>query len=189
MKIRQAEKQDAKLIGEAITSAIGENISNSLAGKKGINNVKAMFARLATEDNSQYSYRNTLKAVNDNGEIMGFAVGYDGALLHQLRKRFLEEAKVCLGKDMEETIGNECKPDEFYLDSLAVFPEHRGQGVARALVKAMGERATDINKPLGLLCEKDNINARKLYDSLGFKQVGETLFAGEMMNHMQAEIK
>ncbi len=185
MKIVCAELADAPLIGRVVVEAIGEDISAAFAEGKGIDAVVQLFAGLAAREDSQYSYLNTLKAVDDDGEAMGFAVGYDGAELHRLRRAFYSEVKRVLGKDMEGKMGDECQPGEYYLDSLAVFPQYRGRGIARELIKAMAERASLSGKPLGLLCKKTNIRARSLYDCSGFIQVGEAPFAGEIMDHLQ----
>lgn len=53
----------------------------------------------------------------------------------------------------------------------------------------MARRAADSGKPLGLLCDKTNTRARALYDSLGFKHVGETPFAWELMDHLQLPLQ
>lgn len=185
MKIIDAEKQDARLIGEVVVAAVGEETAADFAGGKSVDDVKSMFARLAAREDTQYSYLNALKAVADDGTPMGFVVGYDGAGLHRLRKAFFEEAKKTLGKNLEGKIPDECEPGEFYLDSLAVFPQYRGKGVGRALIDAMARRAHGCGKPLGLLCEKANAEARRLYKALGFEKTGETLFAGEMADHLQ----
>jgi len=185
MKIVSAEVTDAPLIGRVVVEAIGEEISGAFAEEKGIDAVVQLFAGLAAREDSQYSYLNTLKAVDDSGAAMGFALGYDGAELYSLRRAFYSEVKRVLGKDMEGRMGDECQPTEYYLDSLAVFPRFRGRGVAKELIKAMAGRALSSGKPLGLLCEKTNLRARRLYDGLGFVQVGEAPFAGEIMDHLQ----
>ncbi|MCM1531263.1 MAG: GNAT family N-acetyltransferase [Ruminococcus flavefaciens] len=180
-----AEKSDAPLIGEVVVAAIGDELAHSFAGEKTVEDVKRLFTKLAAREDSQYSYRNSLKAVDENGEPMGFAVGYDGALLHQLRKAFFEEVRLVLEREMDGKVDDECEAGEFYLDSLAVFPAYRGKGVARALIQAMAQRGLKSGKPLGLLCDKTNATARRLYDALGFRQVGEAPFAGEVMDHLQ----
>ncbi|MCM1555115.1 MAG: GNAT family N-acetyltransferase [Bacteroides sp.] len=185
IKIVNAEKSDAPLIGEVVVAAIGDELAHSFAGEKTVEDVKRLFTKLAAREDSQYSYRNSLKAVDENGEPMGFAVGYDGALLHQLRKAFFEEVRLVLEREMDGKVDDECEAGEFYLDSLAVFPAYRGKGVARALIQAMAQRGLKSGKPLGLLCDKTNATARRLYDALGFRQVGEAPFAGEVMDHLQ----
>ncbi len=185
MKIVSAVKEDALLIGEVVVTAIGEDVAVNFASDRSISDVRRLFSNLAAREDSQYSYLNTLKAVDDDGKPMGFVVAYDGARLNDLRKAFFEEAREVLGRDMEGQVADECEPGEYYLDSLAVFPLYRGRGVAHALISAMAERAAETGKRLGLLCDKHNVKARSLYDSVGFRPVGETPFAGEMMDHLQ----
>lgn len=185
IQIVRAGKEDAGMIGEAVVAALGPELAGELAGDKEIADVVNLFAVLAAREDSQYSYVNTLKAIDDSGRAMGFSVAYDGARLHEMRLPFYAEAKRILGRDLNGAMGEECTPAEFYLDSLAVFPAFRGMGVARALIEATAMRAAGSGKPLGLLCDKSNSRARRLYDSLGFHRVGETYFAGELMDHMQ----
>lgn len=164
-----------------VVEAIGPELAAEFAAGRPVSEVVDLFSSLAAREDSQYSYRNALKAVADNGAPMGFIVAYDGAHLHQLRRAFFEETRRRLGYDMEGRMADETDAGEFYLDSLAVFPEYRGQGVASALIEAMAGRAF---KPLGLLCDKTNARARRLYESLGFRCVGNRPFAGEVMDHM-----
>lgn len=185
MKIIAAEKSDAPLIGRVIVEAIGNELAESLAGEFTVADVVNLFARLAAREDSQYSYLNALKAVDTDGTPMGFIIGYDGARLHELREAFFEEARTWIRLEIEGSVADECRPDEFYLDSLAVFPEFRGHGIAGALIDAMARRAREIGKPAGLLCSKENHRARRLYERMGFRQVGESFFAGELMDHMQ----
>lgn len=189
MKIVNAEISDAPMIGETVVMAVGDEITERFAHPRPKEDVLKLFIHLAARNDSQYSYLNTLKALSDDGKPMGFIIGYDGEKLPLLRKAFFEEVRTALGREMEGTIPDECSPDEFYLDSLAVFPEYRGAGVARSLISVMSERAAGYGKPLGLLCDKENTRARRLYESLGFIKVGETPFADEMMNHMQIPLK
>ncbi|MCM1309898.1 MAG: GNAT family N-acetyltransferase [Bacteroides sp.] len=181
MTIVEARREDATLIGCVVVEAIGAELAAEFAGNRRVNAVVDLFAALAAREDSQYSYRNALKAVAYDGAPMGFIVGYDGARLHELRRAFFEEVKRHLGYDMDGAMPDETDPAEFYLDSLAVFPEYRGRGVASALINAIAERA---GKPLGLLCDKSNVRARRLYERLGFSRVGDRLFAGEVMDHM-----
>lgn len=185
MKIIPADIEDAPLIGRAVVTAIGAELAGQFADGRPVDDVVTLFSRLAARDDSQYSYLNTLKAVGDDGRPTGFIVAYDGARLHELRKAFFEEVKAVLDRDMEGGMADECEAGEFYLDSLAVLPEHRGRGVARALIEAMAGRAAAHGKPLGLLCDKSNARARRLYDSVGFRPVGERMFAWELMDHLQ----
>ena len=185
MKIRKATPEDAALIGACVVMAIGEEISSQLAGEsQTIQDVIDLFASLASRPDTQYSYRNTLVAEDENGSPIGVAVAYDGAGLHEMRELFFAAARERLGRDMT-AMTDECEPGEFYLDTLAVLPPYRGKGYARKLIKATAERAAECGKPLGLLVEKENHPARRLYESAGFRMVGETPFAFVLMDHMQ----
>lgn len=187
MTIVPAEKSDAPLIGKVVVEAVGEEIAREFAGDRGVGEVVRLFSNLAAREDAQYSYTNSLKALDDDGAPMGFIVAYDGARLHELRKAFFAELREVLGREMEGQMQDECESGEFYLDSLAVFPQYRGRGVARALIAAMARRAKEVGKPLGLLCDKTNHKARRLYESIGFLMVGETPFAWELMDHLQYE--
>lgn len=185
MKIIKATADDAPLIGRTVVEAIGPELARDFAGDKSVDDVLRLFTTLAARPDSQYSYRNALIAVDDDGTKVGCIVSYDGARLHELRLAFFEEVKRILGRDMDGQVPDECTPDEIYLDSLAVLPKYRGRGVATALIAAAAESAASLGKPLGLLCSKTNPHALHLYQSLGFKIVGETPFASEPMHHLQ----
>lgn len=183
MKITQANSSDAELIGRVVVEAVGPELARDFAGDRPVSDVVGLFAALAARRDSQYSYLNTLKAVAPDGSPAGFIVGYDGARLHDLRLAFFEETERLLGRDLRGHMPDETDTGEFYIDSLAVFPEFRGRGVASALIRAIARRAS--GKPLGLLCDKANSRARRLYDRLGFRYVGDRPFANELMDHLQ----
>ena len=170
--------------------AIGEEITRNLAGKNHTPaDVEALFASLAARPDTQYSYLNTLVALDDDGCPMGCIVSYDGASLIDMRRIFFDEALRRLDLDFgsdPDSIDPETTPDEFYLDTLAVFGPYRGRGIARQLIAAAARRAAEISgKPVGLLVDKTNHRARRLYDSIGFVFRDERPFAGEVMDHLQ----
>ncbi len=184
-KIIPASPDHAPFIGKAITMAIGEELTAHLAGDEHTpEDVVELFSTLARRTDSQYSYLNSMVAINDDNSVAGVVVAYDGANLRELRKAFFEEAEKAIGLKITGNPQDETGPEEFYLDTLAVFPEYRGKGIATHLIKAAGQRAEKAGKPLGLLVSKTNPNARRLYDSLGFTIVGQRPFAGEVMNHL-----
>ncbi len=166
--------------------AIGDEITRNLAGQDHTPaDVEALFSSLAARPDTQYSYLNTLVALDDDGRPMGCIVSYDGASLIDMRRIFFEEARRQIGLN-PDTIEPETTPDEFYLDTLAVFEPYRGRGIARRLIEAAACRAAEISgKPVGLLVDKTNHRARRLYDSIGFVFRDERPFAGEVMDHLQ----
>lgn len=184
MKIVNARKTDAPLIARSIMDAVGEEICSGLASKgHTLEDVERLFTTLAMREDSQYSYLNALIALNESGEAVGVCIGYDGAYLYDLRKAFFEEAERILGLEMGD-IDDETDSGEFYIDTLAVLPEYRGRGIASELLHASIERANMLGKPAGLLVDKENSRARRLYERIGFRKVGERPFCYVMMDHL-----
>ena len=69
MKIAKAKKSDAPIIARSIMDAVGMEICENLAGEnKTLADVEHLFTLLAEREDSQYSYRNTLVAVDDEGK-------------------------------------------------------------------------------------------------------------------------
>lgn len=181
-KIVNASVDDAGLIAKAIAMAL--DIDIEAADDPRAEWCRAVFTDLANRDDSQYSYRNTLKAVTHDGSAAGFLVNYDGARLHELREAFFEVVKAKTGEDLHG-ISDETDSEEWYLDSLAVWPEYRHNGIGCALLKAGIDRARSAGKPAGLLVDKENAGARRMYEKLGFLRIGDRPFAHTMMDHMR----
>lgn len=184
--IRPAVRDDAPQIADTIMMALGRELCESFTDQeRTLDDVRRLFTVCAASDDSQYSYLNTLKAVDAEGNTVGMVISYDGARLYELRKRFLDEFEKLNGFRIDGHMTDETEPGEWYLDSLAVFPAYRGRGIARRLIEGVKQRALPSGKPVGLLVDKTNHRAEHLYDSLGFKTVGDRAFAGELMTHKQ----
>lgn len=190
--ISPASIEDCYFIAEGILSAVGVELSENLGSriKQGRGSVMDLFADVASRENSQYSYRNTLIVKDNTGKRAGVVIAYDGAALHELRQAFVNEFNRRCGTNHKEgEWDNETSDDEIYIDTVSVSPEFRHQGIGTRLIQAIEERYKGIGKPLGLLCAHDNQEARKLYEKLGFRAVGTRKFAGEEMIHMQKNVK
>ena len=149
MIIEKARPEHAPLIAKAVMMAVGEEICNDFAAPDHtLADVEKLFTTLAAMPDSQYSFNNTLVA------IMGLCVAYDGGRLHTLRRRFFEQVREQLSRDMEG-MADETDAGEFYLDTVATFPGHRGKGIATALINATIARADEANLPAALLVEKN----------------------------------
>jgi len=135
------------------------------------------------EDFRQYSYKNTLVAM-DASKVVGISVSYDGGRLHELRRAFIEAAKKHIGKD-HSGMDDETQAGELYLDSLAVLPEYRYRGIAKLLIRATKERANSMGLPcVGLLVDKANTSGDTLYSSVGFRYVNDNQWGGHPMKHL-----
>ncbi len=63
--------------------------------------------------------------------------------------------------------------DEAEILTLAVAPAYRGRGLGRALMRAAAARAAEAGaSALFLEVDVENIPARRLYEALGFAEVG-----------------
>lgn len=190
MNIREGMPDDSLFIAGVVTGALGNDLCVELAGsEQRLPLVTELFARLAADPDSQYSYKNTLIAPNDRGMSTGGIIAYDGAELHRLRKAFIREANGILGWNVTEKEaedwGDEAQSDEIYIDSLYVVPEYRKRGVASALLKGIERRFAVSNKPIGLLVEPENARALEAYTHWGFTRVGISHFFRTPMIHMQ----
>ena len=175
LTIRPATMADAELIAHAVCMAVDYDISHP---------IYPVFLTLARMEHTQYSYQNTLIA-EVNGKGVGALVGYDGALLEELRKPIFPLLERYLGA--ATTIEDETEAGEFYLDSCGILPDYRGMGIGRALIATMRDKAfMEGHTRVGLIVDVDNPDAERLYLSLGFKRVGNKRFLGHDMHHLQA---
>lgn len=79
--------------------------------------------------------------------------------------------------------------NEWYLDSISVDSHFRGKGFGSQLIEALPMLAKRSDERiLGLSVAQTNPHAKKLYQRLGFKVVGETIISGHLYEHMQKSI-
>lgn len=186
MTIQKAEKGDAGTIASLIMSAMTDDCCLYYAGPEHtLCDFRRMMTKLVEAENTQYSYRNSLVAKNDEGELMGAIVTYDGARLHELRKAFVAAALESFGRDFS-TMSDETQAGELYIDSFAVLPQYRGRGVATAMLKAQIKHAAEQGfDTVGLLVDKGNVTAQRLYSKIGFRFVNDSEWGGHPMKHLQ----
>ena len=178
---RKAKKEDANLIARALSMAFGEQCSKALCG----DDYLSVFEEIASCEDSQYSFRNALIAEYE-GKAAGVICGYDGARLEELKHKSLEIIKKRTGKEV--FVEKETGEGEFYIDSLGVLPEYRGQGLGKELLQEMTEQAFEQGHSLvGLLVDYNNPKAEALYEKLGFKKMETVDFLGHKMWHMQIQ--
>lgn len=185
MRIEQAKKEHAHDIALLIMQAMTEECCMNLVGPgKTTADFERTMTKLAASEHSQYSYRNTLVALTDDNQVAGAVVAYRGEDLHALREAFLRAAKEELGRDLDN-IADETEAGEYYIDSIAVYPRFRRMGIASALLRKAIERAHSAGLPAGLIVDKLNPNAERLYTALGFRYVNDKTWGGHEMKHMR----
>ena len=155
IEIKAAKKDQSVSIARLIMMAMTDDCCLHFCGVGyGLDDFYRMMTSLVEREDSQYSYKNTLVAMDDE-KVVGVAVSYDGARLNELRQAFIEAAKEQIGKD-HSGMDDETQAGELYLDSLAILSEYRRQGIARKLLRATKEKADQMGLPcLGLLVAKE----------------------------------
>lgn len=187
--IRPATPEMASHIASLIMEAMNADCCQNLAGPRhNLADFHRVVTRLVEMEDSQYSYLNTLIGVTTSGILAGVVVAYDGADLKRLRERFISEAIVEFGIDYS-AMDAETSVGEFYIDSLAVSSNFRGKKIATRLLEAAIGRAQKLgHSKVGLLVDKGNPLAEKLYAKLGFEYVNDTIWGGHAMKHLQLDI-
>lgn len=186
--IAPATPDQAAEIATLIMLAMNHDCCRHFAGPNHtLDDFHRMMTTLVTMDESQYSYRNTLVATTARRQVAGICVAYDGQHLRRLRQAFLNAAKSHLGQDFEG-MADETSAGEYYIDSLAVRPEYRQQGIATQLLRAVIDRHGD-HQPVALLVDRGNPGAETLYSRVGFRTVGQTTWGGHAMHQMLYPVK
>ena len=184
IEIQEATKNQAAGIASLIMTAMTDDCCLYFCGEDyGLEDFRRMMTMLVEREDSQYSYKNTLVAMDGN-KVVGISVSYDGGRLHELRRAFIKAAMEYIGKD-HSGMDDETQAGELYLDSLAVLSEYRRQGIARKLLLATKERANRLGLPcVGLLVDKGNPVGEALYTSVGFQYLNDNQWGGHPMKHL-----
>ncbi|EGV42131.2 GNAT family N-acetyltransferase [Bizionia argentinensis JUB59] len=182
MIIRQARPEDFKAIATYMLLAMND-IVYQFIGEDSPEKATQFLENLIQKKGNQYSYENCWVAEND-GEIIAAATIYDGAKLEELRTPVVTTIKTMFNRYFNSE--DETQPGEFYIDCVGVNPNQQGQGVGSKLFQFLiDEYVYNRKKTLGLLVDKDNPNAKRLYLNLGFKVVGEKKLTGKTLEHLQ----
>jgi len=184
IKIISAQSTMAQEVAELTMMAMDYDCCQYFAGPNHtLDDFKSVLMSLFKREDSQYSYLNTLVAVDDNDQVVGVCISYDGGKLKELRKAFLETALQLLEMD-HSCIPDETQEGEWYIDTLAVREDFRHQGIATNLLKAAIKRAEQHDsKQVGLLVDFGNPKAEHLYKNVGFRYQNDNEWGGHPMKH------
>ncbi len=95
-EFRRATKEQSADIARLIMMAMTDECCLYFCGDGyGLEDFYGMMTRLVEREDSQYSFKNTLVAM-DGDKVVGISVSYDGGKLHTHRKAFIESAKTIL---------------------------------------------------------------------------------------------
>ncbi len=182
MQIRRGELKDADTIAAHLLLAM-EDIVYQFIGENDYDEAYRFLSTLVKYQGNQYSYNNNW-VLEEQGQIIGTALVYDGGRLAELRApvgRLIKEAY-----SLDFNPEDETQAGEFYIDCLAVDPNQQGRGIGTKMLNFLiDEYVRKGGNVLGLLVDESNPSARKLYERLGFLAVGEKALLGKKMFHMQ----
>lgn len=184
--IRKAKQEESKIIASHIMLAM-EDIVYSFIGEKSAEKAFGFLNSLTEERGNQYSYENCW-VVESGDEIVAAALVYDGARLKELREPVADKVRFMFNKEFNPE--DETQSGEYYIDCVGVNSDHQGKGIGSAIFQFLiDEYVNKRNETLGLLVDRDNPNAKKLYLKLGFEIVGEKTLAGKKLEHLQFKRK
>ncbi len=182
MLIRQSRPEEFKMIAQHIMLAM-DDIMYHFINERSEVKATQILEKFIQQQGNQYSYENCWIAEVDS-EVVATALVYDGAQLHELRLPVAEEIKSLYNADFDPE--DETQAGEYYIDCVGVSPNHQGKGIGTEVLKFLiKEYVYNNDKTLGLLVDKGNPDAKKLYLKLGFEVVGEKTLAGKNMEHLQ----
>ncbi|MFA7449101.1 MAG: hypothetical protein WCY77_11745 [Weeksellaceae bacterium] len=92
MLIRKANSSDSKFIAPLVIQAM-EDMAKEFTQSDDLDKALDLFTHFISQKGNQYSYENTLIAI-ENGEVAGAISGYDGGKLKEFRKPFLDFLKM-----------------------------------------------------------------------------------------------
>ncbi|MCR4965433.1 MAG: GNAT family N-acetyltransferase [Bacteroidales bacterium] len=185
--IRPATIEDADFLGHCVCEGLGFEIFEHQDEK--LETTAKEIAALAAREGTLYSFQHALVAEVD-GHPVGALISYEGALYHTLRNEtfpYIENFK-----DLDvDSMADEAGEGEFYLDTLAVLPQYRRQGIGRRLmqhrIQWVAERYPDLS--VTLLVDPVNLQGQRIYQSLGFKRVGECIAFNYLYWKMSLDFK
>lgn len=167
---RKAFASDAGFISKAVLAAVGAgDFEKDSDDKKAL--ALSVVNDIVLMEDTLYSFRNVLVA-EVGGTCAGCSIAYNGDRYKALRDKTFNIVKERLGLDLSGS-EDETGPGEYYLDSLAVDPSFRRNGIGRQLVYQTLETgaALGFDKASLLVLASDN-RLRALYSSCGFKADG-----------------
>lgn len=165
--IRPSKPQDAHAVAPLIIEAIGD-IAKRLTWEKTPEQVIKMLKNLFVRTDNRHSYLYTYVAVRQKTEdVVGVLVlysGKEGAILDEQLSQWLQTKGAPTSR-----IDKEAHTDEYYIDTIAVHPLARGNGIGTALLTFAEEVARNKHfTKLSLNVETAKDKAQKLYTRQGF---------------------
>ncbi|MBK3497440.1 GNAT family N-acetyltransferase [Viridibacillus sp. YIM B01967] len=179
--VRNAKLADGKYVVPLIIDAIGD-IANRMTGESEPNAIVSELIHLFERTDNRHSHLNTYVA-EQNGKVVGTLVLYSGDAATKMDANL----EAWLQKKGAETpkVDKEAHEDEYYVDTVCINPEFRGQGIGTILLKFSEQVAREKGyKKLSLNVENEKEKARHLYERMGFVITEPWTIIDEPFHHM-----
>ncbi|MCJ0743481.1 GNAT family N-acetyltransferase [Pedobacter montanisoli] len=185
MHIRPAKITDAEAVVNCVLLAM-EEVIYQFIGENNQDKAKQFLTEMFKQKENQYSYENCW-VVEENNQIIGAAIVYEGAKLAALREPVIHWLQLMFNRNFMPE--DETQEGEFYIDCIGVNSDQQGRGIGTKLLQFLIDLyVKDQQQTLGLLVDQNNPQAKKLYLRSGFKVTGEKKLAGKHMEHLQLTI-
>lgn len=187
--LRKANEEDARFIALCFMEAIGDTIMERIDSETVSDYDQERlehFSKLVLNPNTLYYWQHAVIAISDEGTRLGTSISYPGEQYKTRRAKTFELAKDYLDFD-PSLMEDEACAGEHYLDTLAVLPQFRGQGVAKSLLKEWIARATEQGLVAVLACNPSNEKAHRLYEKVGLRDAGMLFIFGDDYIRMARE--
>lgn len=179
--IRKARPEDAEIAIPLIIDAIGD-IAEQMTGEKDAEAVTEQLIHLFQKEDNRHSYLNTVIAEQQDG-ITGVMVLYSGTDAIEMDANLVTWLRTKTGEPI--VIPPEARKDEFYIDTVCVNPEFRGQGIGSILLKHAEEVARQEGfSKAALNVELEKEAAIRLYERIGYHIAEPWEIYGGAFHHM-----
>lgn len=176
-----ATPADAGFVAEVVAEALGNPIMERIIDGQetaGDRQLLEQLTAVCKREDTLYSWKNTRLAVTRDNRPVAALVAYPGEGYMDCRKRTFALLGSLITFDTEK-MEPETRDGEYYLDSISVHPHWRGKGIARVMMAEAAREAARMGRPAILACAPDNTGAKKLYESIGFREKGHMFIFGE----------
>ncbi|MEG0451258.1 MAG: GNAT family N-acetyltransferase [Lysinibacillus sp.] len=184
--VRLAQLADGPAVAPLVIDAIGD-IANRITGENTPEAITNGLIELFNRKDNRNSHLNTYIAEND-GKVAGMLIVYGGDIAIELDKnleRWLTDKNAPI-----QTIEVEARKDEFYIDTLCVNPEFRGQGIGTILLDHAEKVGAEKGyTKISLSVEQAKVRARQLYEKIGYVYSEPWMIIGEEFDHMIKHVK
>ena len=145
---------------------------------------KQVLEHLIKIKNNRFSLKNFIVARKDN-KLIGMALLIDGKDIDRLtinsekkvvkiQKGFLNKLGYIYSSIRDYFLFRECEDDEFYISTIAIKKEFRGNGYAKVMIDKISQMAKRKGyEKVSLVAKNDKLI--KFYESLGFNLINKRI--------------